>query len=276
MEPIVARKMWRTLEPYHGLIYFAPEGQQRYEALGVTGFSGYFASRAAPMGAVAPAVIEATFYNFAPSVVRAAIPAAWDAATPTQLTAARLEAADAALRRIVGDAVDGAEMVRAAELAEVAARAIDTDGRPIAAALAALDWPDRPHIALWHAIAILREYRGDGHVACLVTHRLDGLESLVLHSAMGEIPRDALLMTRGWSLDEWDAAVERLSLRGLVDAEGAFTDEGRAVRDGIEQETDELSLTPWMTLGQDDCNELRALVRPWSRAVVEGGTFGFG
>lgn len=276
MDAIVARKMWRTLEPYHGLIYFAPEGHERYEALGVTGFRGYFASRAAPMGAVTAAVIEATFFNFAPHVVRDAIPAAWDSASPQQLNAARLEAADAALRRIIGEDVDGPEMARAAELAEVAARAIDTDGRPIAAALAALDWPVPSHLALWHAIAILREYRGDGHIASLVTHQIDGLESLVLHSAMGEIPREALLTARGWSAEEWDAAVGRLSLRGLVDADGAFTDEGRAFRDEIEQETDVLALSPWATLGGDDCDELRSLVRPWSRTIVAGGTFGLG
>ena len=276
MEAIVARKMWRTLEPYHGLIYFAPEGHQRYEALGVHGFSGYFASRGAAMGAVSSAVIEATFFNFAPHVVRDAIPAAWAAASPEQLIAARLEAADAALRRIIGDDVDGAEMARAAELAEVAARAVDTDGRPIAAALVALDWPLPAHLALWHAIAILREYRGDGHIACLVTHQIDGLESLVLHAAMGEIPRDALLMTRGWPVEQWDAAVERLAARGLVDAEGEFTEHGRAVRDGIEAQTDELALSPWATLGIEDCDELRSLVRPWSRAIVAGGTFGFG
>ncbi len=276
MEPIVARKMWRTLEPYHGLIYFAPEGEQEYAALGVTGLSGYFASRAAPMGAVAAAVVEATFFNFAPRVVRDAIPAAWDAATPRRLTAARLAAADRALGRIIGDAVEGPEMARAAELAEIAARAIDTDGRPVAAALAALEWPDRPHLALWHAISILREYRGDGHVASLVTHRIDGLESLVLHAAMGEIPRDALLMTRGWSTEEWDAAVDRLAARGLVDDAAAFTPAGRAFRDSIEDETDVLALDPWTTLGQADSDELRALVRPWSRAIVAGGTFGFG
>ena len=47
-----ARKTWRTLEPLHGMVYFVPEAAEAYARLGITGRSGYFASRAAPMGAV--------------------------------------------------------------------------------------------------------------------------------------------------------------------------------------------------------------------------------
>ena len=31
------RKCWRTLEPYHGMIYFVPEAEEEYSAIGVEG-----------------------------------------------------------------------------------------------------------------------------------------------------------------------------------------------------------------------------------------------
>lgn len=274
MEPMMARKMWRTLEPYHGLIYFAPEAAAAYEALGVMGFDGYFASRAAAMGAVPAEVVIATFYNFNPERVREAIPRAWRAADPEQLVAARLGAADAALRRALGDALDGSEVARAAALARIAADACSPEGRPLFAAQSSLAWPDVPHLELWHAISLLREFRGDGHLAALVDAGLNGIEALVFHAASGEVPRAALQTTRGWSDDAWGAAIVRLADRGLVHADGGFTDAGSALRQHVEDRTDALAMAPWTALGADACDELRALVRPLSRAIVDGGTFG--
>jgi hypothetical protein len=274
MEPVMARKMWRTLEPYHGLIYFAPEAAAAYEALGVKGADGYFASRAAAMGAVPAEVVIATFFNFNPEVVRAAIPEAWSVASPAQLVEARRSAADAALRRATGSALDTPEVARAAALARAAAAACTASGRPLYAAHAGLTWPSEPHLALWHAITLLREFRGDGHLAALVDAELDGIDALVLHAASGEVPRAALQTTRGWRDEDWHASIDRLAARGLVDGDGAFTATGAALRQHIEDRTDALALAPWEALGPDGCDELRSLVRPLSRAIVEGGTFG--
>ena len=274
MEPVMARKMWRTLEPYHGLIYFAPEASAAYEALGIVGRDGYFASRAAAMGAVPPEVVIATFFNFNPDVVRHAIPAAWDAAPPGRLVAARLGAADAALRRALGGSVDGPEVVRAAALARVAAEACAPDGRALFAAQSSLPWPTAPHLVLWHAISLLREFRGDGHIAALVDAHLSGLDALVLHAASGEVPRAVLQSSRAWSDDAWRDAVSALSARGMVDVDGAFTDTGAALRQHIEDRTDALALAPWEHLGERDCDELRGLVRPLSKAIVAGGALG--
>jgi hypothetical protein len=275
MEPVMARKMWRTLEPYHGLIYFAPEATAAYEALGVTGFDGYFASRAAAMGAVPAEVVIATFFNFNPEIVHHAIPAAWDAATPAQLVDARRSAADVALRRATSSDLDTPDVIRAAELARIAAGACTSAGRPLYAAHAGLDWPEPTHLALWHAITLLREFRGDGHLAALVDAGLDGIDALVVHAASGEVPRAALQTSRGWHDDAWHAAVDRLAGRGLVDGHGAFTDAGAALRQHIEDRTDALAMAPWRALGEDGCDELRGLVRPLSKAIVASGTFGF-
>lgn len=274
MEPVMARKMWRTLEPYHGLIYFAPEAAAAYEALGVTGRDGYFSSRAAAMGTVPAEVVIATFYNFDPDLVRPAFPRVWSATTPAALVEARQSAADAALRRILGDALDSLGIIRAAGLAQIAASACTAEGRPLYAAHASLTWPTPPHLALWHAITLLREFRGDGHLAALVDAELRGIDALVMHAASGEVPRVVLQSTRGWSDEAWEASVERLAARGLVDADGALTPSGADLRRHIEDRTDALAMAPWRALGSDACDELRGIVRPLSKAIVESGTFG--
>jgi hypothetical protein len=263
--------MWRTLEPYHGLVYFAPEATAEYEALGVHGFDGYFASRAAPMGAVSAEVVVATFFNFHPGIVRHALPRAWEVTTPEAMLGARLRGIDAALRRTCGALLDDPGVARAAELARAATEGCAAAGRPLYAGHAALPWPDEPHLALWHAISVLREFRGDGHIACLVEAGLHGIDALVLHAASGEVPRSVLQASRRWSDDEWDEAVARLGARGIVDDDGTFTPEGAALRQRIEDRTDELALAPWALLGEDGCDELRALGRPLSKAIVEGG-----
>jgi hypothetical protein len=275
MEPTMARKMWRTLEPYHGIIYFAPEAASAYEALGIHGFDGYFASRAAAMGAVPAEVVIATFFNFNPERVRAAIPSAWEAASPEQLVAARRDAADLALRRATSSDLDTPDVVRALELATIAAQACTSAGRPLYAAHAGLPWPEPAHVALWHAITLLREFRGDGHLAALVDAGLDGIDALVVHAASGEVPGAVLQASRGWSDEAWQESVGRLAGRGLVHDDGSFTAAGAALRQHIEDRTDAMALAPWAALGEAGCDELRALVRPLSKAIVESGTFGF-
>ncbi len=103
MDNAIARKTWRTLEPYHGIVYFAPEPTAAYARIGIEGRTGYFASRAAPMGAVTSEVVQATFFNFNPTLVRTSMEGAWDVASPERVLGARLEGADAALRSALGD-----------------------------------------------------------------------------------------------------------------------------------------------------------------------------
>ncbi len=269
-----ARKTWRTLEPLHGMVYFVPEAAQAYLSLGITGRAGYFASRAAPMGAVQADVVVSTFFNFNPELVHAAIPSSWAVASPQTLVDARFAAVDAACRRILGDAVvTSEEMRRAADLARAAAAAAAcrVEGRPLAAAHAEVVWPTEPHLVLWHAQSVLREFRGDGHVALLVTHGLSGIQALVTHAATGEVPAHVLRSTRGWPTEAWDAAVDSLQGRGWLQTGEPLrlTEWGAAERRMIEEATDGLAAEPYDVLGEDDCAELRALVRPWSTVFAE-------
>ncbi|NEA61479.1 hypothetical protein [Streptomyces sp. SID12488] len=268
-----ARQTWRTLEPYHGAVYFSPEAAGQYAELGVDARTGYFASRSAALGAAPTDLVIATFYNFNPQVVRRSIPAAWEAATPQQFAAARLTAIDTTLRRILGTDVTSPAMARAAELARTAAEATVShpQGRPLFAAHAALLWPSAPHLVLWHAQTLLREFRGDGHVAALLTAGLSGLESLVTHAATGEFDAAVLRDSRGWTPEQWGQSVQNLRERGwLHDGPHlTLTEDGTRRRAEIEYTTDKLAALPYLTLGPAACAELRSLVRPFSLAIAE-------
>jgi hypothetical protein len=141
----------------------------------------------------------------------------------------------------------------------------------LAAAHAEVPWPAEPHLVLWHAQSILREFRGDGHVALLVVHGLSGVEALVTHAAAGDVPARVLQATRGWSDEVWGAAVEALRGRGWLEPgdDLRFTGWGEAQRREIEDGTDALAAAPYDTLGEAGCTELRALVRPWSKIFAE-------
>lgn len=277
INPVTARKTWRTLEPIHGFIYFAPEAVEAYAALGVTGRSGYFASRSAPMGAVSAEVVIATFFNFDPGLVRHAMNGVWDVVTPTKLLEARLAAAGAMLRRTMGDLASTPDVEEAAGLARTAAEesALHLSGKPLFAGHASLAWPDDPLLVLWHAQSMLREFRGDIHIAAMCAEGIDGCEALVTHAASGDITADVLQSSRAWSDDGWQAAVDSLRSKGHLDADGRFTDKGAASRKLVEDQTDAGSAVAYEAIGEDGCDRLRTLCRAMSKAIVESGGFGF-
>lgn len=271
----VARRMWRALEPYHAITYFAPESKAAADAVGCRGWwMGYFGFRAAPLGAVPAQVVTATFYNFHPSRADRAVPDVWRLSSPEQLLAARLAGVDGALQRLLGpDVLASAAMAEAADLAVQAGSGASIAGRPLAAANAALASPDEPHLALWQAQTLLRESRGDAHVAALLTAGLDPCEALVTFAAEGEVTAERLRTSRNWSLEEWAQASERLRDRGLLADDGSLTAEGVQLRSWVEDKTDEASLAPWILLGRERTERLADLVAPFVQAVVEGGSF---
>ena len=277
ISPVAARKTWRTLEPIHGFIYFAPEAVDAYAALGVTGRSGYFASRSAPMGAASAELVIATFFNFDPGLVRHAMDGVWDIVTPAALLDARLTAAGAMLRRTLGDLASTPDVEEAAGIARTAAEeaALHLSGKPLFAGHASLGWPDDPLLVLWHAQSLLREFRGDIHIAAMCAEGIDGCEALVTHAASGDIAAGVLQASRAWSDEGWNAAVESLKSKGHLDADGAFTDQGRASRQRVEDQTDVGAAIAYEAIGEDGCDRLRMLCRPMSKAIVESGGFGF-
>ncbi len=275
MDPVTARKTWRTLEPIHGMIYFVPEGPEHYRNVGLDGErSGYFASRSAPMGEASAELVIATFYNFNPATVRVAMDGVWQTVRPEELIDARFVAADAALRRLLGDdVITSDEMAEAADLARLAALAATDrlEGRPLFAGHATVAWPTDPHLVLWHAQTLLREFRGDGHVAALVADGVTGIEALLMHGGTGAIAAGVLQRTRNWDDESWTAASDRLIDRGLLDPDGTLSELGAERRQWVEDRTDELALIPYEAIGEDGCTRLRELCRPFSRAIVDRG-----
>jgi hypothetical protein len=260
----------------HSLIYFAPETEQELTSVGLkAGRMCYFAGRSAPMGSVGSGVVTATFYNFSPGLVAHCIPRAWELASPEAVLKARLAAVDTTLTRLLGpDAVASPDMAALAALTREAAGAGRAEGRPLYAAYAGLDWPDAPHLVMWHALSLLREHRGDGHIWALGAAGLSGIEALVTHTATGQgfVPEFAR-RSRGWSQEEWDAAIDGLAGRGLLDGDGGLTSAGRDLRSRVEEETDRLAAPPWLRLGEDRTADVVRIGRAMTRAVVVAGAF---
>jgi hypothetical protein len=269
VDPIIARKLGRTANPYPSIAFLAPETAAAAVAAGLKeGRMGYFAGRAAPMGAVPAEVVIATFYGFQPALVRSCIPEAWSLASPSVILEHRLPAVGAALRRVLGDEViTGPQVREAAGLARIAAEACEPEARALYAGHASLPWPQEPHLDLWHALTLLREHRGDGHLIALQVAGYSGCDSMVMTKAMGDFPA-AFVATRAWNDEQWAASADRLCSRGLIDGDGTATEAGRAHREAVEHQTDLLALAPLEVLGEQGCLRLRELIRPMSVAIA--------
>ncbi len=275
LDPAVVARAYRAVEPLHAQMYFAPEHDETFSALGLRpGRMSYFAGRAAPMGAVGAGVVTATFYNFSPSLVAHLIPRAWTIASPEQVIEARWGIARRSLTRLLGEeAIDSAEFAELAGLLREACDALTPEGRPLYAGHADLPWPNDPLLDLWHAATLLREYRGDGHIAALLHADLNGLEALITHTATGRgFTLPAAKATRGWGDEEWAAECAALVERGLL-ADDGLTAAGKDLRARVEAETDVLSADPWLLLGAERTDRVIELGKGFARLVVAGGAF---
>jgi hypothetical protein len=228
---LLERELWRILEAVHAVVYFAPGAKAAYGALGLRGYwMGYFASRSAALGTPGPRLVTALFYGFAPRMVARALPDAWAFADRAQVLDTRMELARSVL---AGHAGDGHE--DAADLLTSVLAALDVAGRPLAAAHLDVPAPADPLSRIWHAATVLREYRGDGHVAELVAAQVDGVECHRLHG--GSLVSQQREF-RGWTEEEWADAGERLRARGVLDVDGERTPDGDELRAEIERGTD--------------------------------------
>jgi 3-hydroxyisobutyrate dehydrogenase len=270
VSPELGRQLWQCYELIHDLTYFSPHSIGQARTLGFRGYwMGYFGFRAAPLGPVGPAPVHALFYGFSPDRVRRALPDAWRYGTPAQALVARAAAADSALAELLDPGSE--ELVEAAELAWQAAQAADITGRALAAANQALARPELPQVALWQAATVLREHRGDGHVAVLVSRRLDPIEAHLLKCAIGETDEAQLRVARGFDDPEWAAGRARLVERGLIDQAGRLTDLGRTEHQAVEAATDLAAVQPWQALGSSASRRLLTLLEPMADAVRRSG-----
>ncbi|CCQ16286.1 putative uncharacterized protein [Rhodococcus sp. AW25M09] len=276
MDATNAGRTSRALELLHSTTYFVPETQEALVAAGLPPRACYFAGRAAPLGTVGAGVVAATFYNYNRELIAPLIPAAWEIASPDAIMSIRYDTLDAAFGRLLGpEVLTSADMAEAAELASIAARGIPgDDGRPLYAAYAELEWPTAPHLVLWHALTLIREYRGDGHIAALQTAGLNGLDALITHTATGYgFDKEFARKQRGWSTEQWDSAVLSLSDRELLSADGSLSPDGKDLRKLVEDITNDVAVAPWAALGEDGAARLVSLATPWRDAIIGHGVF---
>ncbi|WP_104105237.1 hypothetical protein [Nocardioides sp. 616] len=264
------RQLWRMMEPYHQLSYRSAEGVEQMSALGLDRPElQYFGARLCALGPVSAEVAAALTFGFAPAYVARAVPEVWQRADPEDILAARLEAADATLRRVLGDHL--AETAEVAGLVRRAAEACDLGGHPMAAAHLAVEWPDAPHLQLWLACTVLREHRGDAHWATTTAMGIDPVECHVLACADGYMPAEMLHRHTGWDDAAWQAAVDRLVARGLVVDEDHATAEGTELKSSLERTTDRLAAAPLGVLSEAEQATVLATMTPFARMILDAG-----
>jgi helix-turn-helix protein len=264
-----ARRLRNLVEPIAAGVYFAPEAQQRYEQLGLNYFEGYFCSRGACLGKAPWSVICAAFGAFKPEVVERAVTGGWSKTDPEALLAARLAGATDQLTRLLGE--PGPEVKEASEILFSLTDGVDRSGRMLFSGLSVLPLPDTPIARLWRAADLVREHRGDGHIAAWIS-RTDSCEITVLTELTWGLQPGAYVFTRGWNEEEVDAARDRLRARGLLDGDNHLTEAGQRFRAEIEHDTDLAEREVIDRLG-DRADELFALLQPMAKAIVEGGGY---
>lgn len=263
----LSRRLRDLCEPIAANVYFAQEAFAAYGELGLDYPSGYFCSRSACMGRLPGEVVAATFGVFNPEIVIRFVDAGWTKTDPQSVLDARYRGATASLRRILGDF----DPSRAVSILRPVMESLDVAGRPIFSGLRSLPFPGEPVGQLWRVCDYVREHRGDGHTAAWIAAGCDPIEITVLTELWWGVEIGSYIRTRGWSDDQVEQAVERLTARGLV-RDRAFTDEGRSFRREIERATDAMESPVVNALG-DDAGELFAILEPWPRAIVEAGGY---
>jgi hypothetical protein len=273
--PRTARRMFELLEPICLVTFFADESNEELAALGhPTYWDGYFASRAAPLGRVPAEVVDAAFYSFAPGEAARHIPSAWATIPPETSFAAWRRGSAASVRRILGEKLaDSPGLARAADLITQAAASAPTGGRVMFAGWRALPVPDDAVTRLWHSATMLREHRGDGHVAALLGAGIGGTEAHVLSALdMGIHPAESFGRIHHLPKKRLAAVMDGLRDRGLIDADGRFTEAGRETKDRIEALTDELAAPPYDGLSPTEFDELLAELEPITATLVAAGS----
>jgi hypothetical protein len=182
----------------------------------------------------------------------------WRTTTPEAAIAARRMGCVKALRRILGDRVDDPTFARTAELLMKAATSVPYEGRPMYAALRAIPIPDDVVARLFHAASLLREHRGDGHIATLMVEGVGGLEAHVLLALDMDMPAEKFGRIHHLPAAQLVAVIGGMRDRGLIGDDGWLSEQGRAVKQRVESTTDDLAAKPYDSLEPGELDELTA------------------
>ena len=260
----VSRRLRDLCEPIAGSVYFVPEAQDNYRALGLENFAeSYFISRGACLGNPSGEVICAAFGVFNPDVVLPAVATGWAKTDPATILDARQNGATSGLERILGDA----DVSRAVEILRPVMESVDYAGRALFAGLRSLPFPDHELAQLWRVCDYVRERRGDGHIAAWVSHGCPMIEISVLTELAWGLQIGQYSPTRGWSKEQIAAATESLEAKGYV-REGELTEDGKEYRRSIERATDAGEAVVVDALG-DAADELFVALEPLQKKVLD-------
>ena len=272
-----ARRVWDVVEPIAANAYFAPEVHGALESLGFGGGNlgpngihypdgpAYFTSRGGCLGQVSGHVIAAAFGVFKREMVVMVTDIGWSIAGVDDVLAARERGAVASLERMLGAEPEG--LGWATDVLKRMADAGPGEGRHLYSGLVSLGSPDSPMGAFWRAADIVREHRGDSHIAAWINLDLDACEIGLLTDPWRGQPLKSWVRSRAWTDDELDAGCDRLRSRGYLDGD-ELTDAGRRLREQIEDATDVQEARMVAALG-DDADRFFALLDGWCDAVVE-------
>ena len=270
--PSRARALRDAIEPLACLSIWSPEAALDYAALGLEDyFAAYVWQRVAPLGTPPEPLAVAALGVFDGDLIGPQYTLGTAAVDRDALVAVRLAAPGRTLRRVLGD--DLPDLDRDAAAAVVALRrgidAADRTARPLFAGLLAEPWPDDPAAALVHACHVLREHRGDSHLAVCAVDGLDAVQMNVLTELWCGYPLGSYTASRGWAPDRIDAAADALRARGLL-ARGELSAEGLRHRAVLEERTDAMQRAVVAAIGTD-LYPLTRLLGSWSDALVAAG-----
>ncbi|MFC5065103.1 SCO6745 family protein [Actinomycetospora atypica] len=265
-----ARRLRDAIEPVAMVHVHSEEAREQYEAIGLDRFTGYVLGRAGTLGLPPTPLVLATFGVFEPDMLSGVYEGGLTTATVPDVLAAKQAGALRCLHRVLGE--PGRDVEEVVTVLRGGLDGAPSIGKPLFAGLSALDWPGDAWGRLWHATNLLREFRGDAHLAALVAHGIGALESNLLTEALVGIDLRRYTRTRSWPEAAIDAAVDDLVDRALLARDGTLTTRGAAVRHDIEDATEAVldDVLEGMEHGLDLVVE-RCTV--WSRALREAGAF---
>ena len=262
------RQLRDAIEPLACQSIWSPESAEGYSALGLDDFfAAYVWQRTAVLGTPPTALAVTALGVFAPGLIGPRYETGAATLSAADVTRIRREAPGATVRRVLGD-IDVEATVAVAALRR-GLNAADRTARPLFTGLAAEPWPDDVLAALVHACNLLREHRGDSHLAVCAVACLDPVEMNVLTELYCGYRLGDYTPSRGWSAEQIDGAVARLRTRGLVDGE-VLSPDGLRFRDGLEARTDALQQSVVDAIGAD-LDALTKQLDAWSDALVAGG-----
>lgn len=265
-----ARRLRDALEPVAMHAVWSPGTNAALAGHGYDFLTGYLTGRSAALGEVPSSVVAAVFAVFEPGLVDALWTEGRGLLPLAELIAIRDRATVASLREVLAGADEG-ELTRVADLLESAAAGLDGTGRVLFSALRAQPPLDDPYGRVWRAADLVREHRGDGHVAASIASGLDPVRMGVLSEVWLGYPVGEYSGTRAWPQEVQEAGVARLEADGLL-LGGVITEAGRATRDAVEAATDRTQDALIAALGADLAGVTSSL-EGWSQRCVEAGAF---